>query len=169
LQIIAHRGNLYGPDAATENTEKAIEAALDAGFAVEIDVWASKNLTGIYYLGHDKPEREISIQKILYWTQKNFVYLHCKDLFTLTEYMGIISPPIGITPFFHDKDDAILLTNGCIWVHPNAIQDAMNNCWTGAAIAVVRGKPAYNALKRFYGVCTDYPAEFKKEMGNGNS
>jgi glycerophosphoryl diester phosphodiesterase len=50
-EILAHRGNLTGPAAATENTLPAIEACLSRGWGVEIDIRLDG--TGRFYISHD--------------------------------------------------------------------------------------------------------------------
>jgi len=49
--IIAHRGNLRGPNQATENTVRAYQESLNAGFGLEIDVRRSS--LGGFYISHD--------------------------------------------------------------------------------------------------------------------
>lgn len=49
--ILAHRGNLQGPDRRTENTVGAYCEALHSGFGLEIDV--RRNSDGDYYIAHD--------------------------------------------------------------------------------------------------------------------
>ena len=50
-EILAHRGNLTGPVAATENTLPAIEACLSRGWGVEIDI--RRDADGQFYVSHD--------------------------------------------------------------------------------------------------------------------
>lgn len=49
--ILAHRGDLRGPDRATENTVDAYSEALEAGFCLEIDV--RREPSGTFYISHD--------------------------------------------------------------------------------------------------------------------
>ena len=39
MEIIAHRGNLNGPQPENENNPEYINSALELGFSAEIDVW----------------------------------------------------------------------------------------------------------------------------------
>ena len=43
MKLIAHRGNLSGPDRERENTTDTIRKALEEGFDVELDVRLSKD------------------------------------------------------------------------------------------------------------------------------
>ena len=52
--FISHRGNLTGIGGEEwENHPDYIDAALAAGFDVEIDVWV---IEGTFWLGHDAPQ-----------------------------------------------------------------------------------------------------------------
>ena len=51
--LIAHRGNVDGPEPERENSYEHINNALNRGFDVEIDVWYHENN---WYLGHDEPK-----------------------------------------------------------------------------------------------------------------
>ena len=57
MKIIAHRGNLNGPDPETENTPNQILKAIDAGFEVEVDMWFHGQ--NRLMLGHDRPTTHI--------------------------------------------------------------------------------------------------------------
>lgn len=51
VRILAHRANIHGPSAATENSLAAIETALARGWGLEIDI--RRAATGEYYISHD--------------------------------------------------------------------------------------------------------------------
>jgi len=53
MKIIAHRGNLTGPNPLRENSIDYIEEAISEGFDVEIDLWVEDNQC---HLGHDGPQ-----------------------------------------------------------------------------------------------------------------
>ena len=52
VKIISHRAYTEGEDTTVENHPAAIQALLDSGFHVEIDVWY---IDEEYLLGHDSP------------------------------------------------------------------------------------------------------------------
>ena len=56
MRLIAHRGNITGPDPSRENHPDYIRQAIDLGYNVEIDVW---RIGGKFILGHDEPQYEI--------------------------------------------------------------------------------------------------------------
>ena len=57
MKVIAHGGNLNGPNANEENRPSYINNAIKSGYDVEIDVWYVDNK---WYLGHDDPRYHIS-------------------------------------------------------------------------------------------------------------
>ena len=69
--LIAHRGNINGPNIMDENKPSYIEDAIDQGYDVEIDVWL---LDGKYYLGHDEP----SYLVVLEFLFMKSIWIHCK-------------------------------------------------------------------------------------------
>ena len=62
MKLIAHRGNINGINSQRENTIDYIEEAIQLGYDVEIDLNLHK---GGFYLGHDKPEQEVSIYVVV--------------------------------------------------------------------------------------------------------
>jgi glycerophosphoryl diester phosphodiesterase len=53
MKLIAHRGNINGPNPLRENSIDYIEEAISEGFDVEIDLRVEDNQC---YLGHDDPQ-----------------------------------------------------------------------------------------------------------------
>lgn len=49
--VIAHRGNISGPDPEQENKPEYLQAALDKGYDVEVDVWGSYQ-DNVWWAGH---------------------------------------------------------------------------------------------------------------------
>ena len=76
MKLIAHRGNIQGPDPTTENKPEQIEACLDAGYDVEIDLWYDEE--GTLWLGHDQPQYQVT----WWWLagKSSNLWIHCKDL-----------------------------------------------------------------------------------------
>jgi len=70
--LIAHRGNIEGPNPKWENHPDYIQEALDAGYDVEIDLW--RKGYGPMRLGHDEPQYDLPYK--LAW--KPGMWLHCK-------------------------------------------------------------------------------------------
>ena len=51
MDILAHRGNLDGPNPAQENRRESVEAALRRGFGIETDL--RRSASGRFYVAHD--------------------------------------------------------------------------------------------------------------------
>jgi len=143
MRIIAHRGNLDGPRRDTENTPASIRQAIEHGFDVEIDVWY---LNGHYYLGHDYPETETSLNFLMQFAER--LWVHCKHLDSLLELKD------RLNCFYHDKDIYTLTSRGHIWgninspMHANVIQ-----------VMPERGGTLSTECA---GVCTDYPLRYAR-------
>ena len=83
MKLIAHKGNVNGPDSSKENTPAQIEWCIDNGYDVEIDVrYNSEN--DKFYLGHDDSQYEIN----WWWLagKTDHLWIHCKDITTLHLY-----------------------------------------------------------------------------------
>ena len=74
MKIIAHRGNLTGPNALTENSPDQINLCISKGYDVEIDVWYREEN---FYLGHDNPIFKIPFSYLL--ERKERLWIHCKN------------------------------------------------------------------------------------------
>lgn len=107
---IAHRGNYQGRDALKENTIDYIEAAIDAGYDVEIDVWYND---GKYFLGHDGPGEEIPLS----YLERSAVWTHAKNL---PGYVMLFRNP-NVHVFWHDKDEFTFTSKGIKWAYSGVI------------------------------------------------
>jgi hypothetical protein len=143
--IIAHRGNIDGPNPEKENHPDYILEAIKAGFDVEIDVWY---VNGKYYLGHDEPQYEVE-EKFLY---QGYYWQHAKNVEALVQLMSI-SRFEDINCFFHNIDDYTLTSNGWIWTFPGKL------IVDGSVAVMPERFPDWN-ISRAYGVCTDYPNKY---------
>jgi hypothetical protein len=141
MKIIAHRGNLHGPNRNTENKPETIEQAIRAGFDCEIDVWYIRDT---YYLGHDYPETPIPFAFLQDYS--HHLWIHCKHIDSLVMLKDTFNC------FYHDKDIYTLTSKGYIWgninspCHPLAVQ--------------VMPEKSGVLSHRCYGICTDYPFRY---------
>jgi hypothetical protein len=146
--LISHRGCLQGPDPSIENTPVAIEAAIDAGFDVEIDVW---NVGGNLFLGHDGPEIQTSMSYLCRIRDRSWV--HAKNIQAL--HLLKLS---GFHVFFHDKDDCTLTSNGILWTYPGRELTT----YSVAVLPERCGVEYLSQVRRCYGVCTDFVLNYKR-------
>ena len=147
MKLIAHKGNVNGPNPSTENTPQQIEWCIENGYDVEIDVRYSPEKDK-FYLGHDDLQHEIN----WWWLagkQKN-LWIHCKDLFTLHEFTARTS---GYNYFWHQRDDYTLTSKGQIWASP--AQD-----YNKDTVRVIEDP---EEVKEYdcYAICSDYVGKLK--------
>lgn len=142
MLLIAHRGNLSGPDPSKENEPEYLSKALSAGYDVEVDVWIRD---GQFWLGHDAPKAQTSLE----FLSGSGVWCHAKDVFALNALLDT-----GVHCFYHIDDPVTVTSMGFIWGFPGIYP-------TERSIAVLPEKFATtHSLSEFYGICTDYAEEY---------
>lgn len=156
--IIAHRGNLYGPDKTQENKLEYIEQAINLGFDAEIDLWYHP-YSDIMYLGHDKPENVVSLS----WLRehKSNLWIHCKCLDSL-DLMARLNENFNY--FWHETDKYTMTSHGIGWVYPG------NYPYRNSIIVMPESVSPFTYNKEHFskslGVCTDLPFEYKSKFEN---
>jgi len=143
MRIISHRGNLNGPNPATENREETIVAAFAEGFDCEIDVWKVGNEL---WLGHDGPDTETSMAFLA--SHCSSLWVHCKNI------AALIALKDQFNCFFHDRDTYTLTSKGYIWGN---IASPM----TRETICVMPEKSTMR-WDDYLTVCTDYPFKYRQ-------
>jgi hypothetical protein len=141
MKIIAHRGNLHGPNPTTENKPDTIQEAIRHGFDCEIDVWL---VNGVFYLGHDYPETPIPFSFLEFFSEH--LWIHCKHLDSLLRLKDTFNC------FYHDKDLYTLTSRGYVWGN-------INSPTNPRAIQVMPEKSGTFSSDCF-GICTDYPIRY---------
>jgi|APSaa5957512622_1039677.scaffolds.fasta_scaffold176461_2 glycerophosphoryl diester phosphodiesterase len=143
--IIAHRGNIAGPNPARENHPDYITEAVERGYHVEVDVWYTK--TGELFLGHDMPQYEVSPE---FLTNDKF-FCHAKNIDALN---FLVKREINC--FSHDKDPVVLTSQGKLWMFPGTKPpaDVSNAIFVMPEACSDDDKDWY--VKGCYGVCTDF-------------
>jgi hypothetical protein len=150
MKLIAHRGNLSGPNQETENTPEAIDNAISKGFDSEIDVWIFK---GKLFLGHDAPSIEIEENWIN--IRRQFLWVHCKN----TEALSYFTEN-GFNCFFHDVDAYTLTLHGYVWAYPG--MPASGKKCIAVMPEYVSDVMEYD-LSKYFGVCSDYVFELREK------
>jgi len=158
MKLIAHRGNIDGPNPSEENNPEYIEEAIENGFDVEVDIWFSSQ-TKKFFLGHDKPEYQIDV----FWLAKNInkLWIHCKNIEALYEFSANMS---GYNYFWHDTDKYTLTSKKYIWTYPGqpytpkSIMVMPESMMVFPTFATeLEDMKAYNC----YGICSDYVGKIK--------
>jgi hypothetical protein len=142
-KIIAHRGLLNGPDRMLENNPHHVMDTIYKGFDAEIDVWHKPD--GMF-LGHDEPYYKIDYHFLI----NKHLWIHCKNYEALVYLFGNSQ----FNLFFH-KEDIAVTTKGFLWTAPGLLLSPMS-------IAVMPELVKDWDIKMAYGICTDYPLEYKK-------
>ena len=146
MNIISHRGNLYGPNQITENSKSQVLAAIDKGFDVEIDLWKIEKKL---FLGHDKPQYDIDLNFLI--SNSNRLWIHCKNL---EAFVSLSNTKLNY--FWHEKDTVTLTSHSIPWCYPGT--------YIEGGITVLQDMLSFfeaTKLKSIKGVCTDYPVESK--------
>lgn len=138
MKLIAHRGNINGPNPEKENHPDYINTAIKSGYDVEIDVWFTKNK---WYLGHDALQYDI---KYNFLTKSNF-WLHAKNGDAFYELLKNHEHNV----FWHTNEDWVLTSKKYIWTYPQ--KTLFEN-----SVCVLPELGFCGDLKKCYAICTDY-------------
>lgn len=143
---IAHRGNVFGPNPAEENSPEYIDKAIELGYNVEIDLRVCDNQL---YLGHDEAQYKIDLDWL--HSRKLHIWIHCKDLSAL-DFMTNLGGNYNY--FWHENDTVTLTSKKYIWAFPGK-QPIKNS------IAVM--PEIYNDdVSCCFGLCSDYVSKYKE-------
>lgn len=146
MLIIAHRGLLDGPSQILENTPEQIDYAIKLGFSVEVDLHV---IDRKYFLGHDKPQYEIDLNWLL--DREEELWVHCKNIEALLRMKKTF------LNFFWHENDTVTLTSRCfIWAYPGK-QPIKNSI---AVLPELNDDP----IDGCFGICTDYPIRYQKQI-----
>jgi 3-deoxy-D-manno-octulosonate 8-phosphate phosphatase (KDO 8-P phosphatase) len=152
MRLIAHRGNVYGPNPLMENRIDYLNRALDSGFDVEVDV---QLIDGKLYLGHDSPQEEVS-EDFLKGTR---VWVHSKT----SETFKKLSKIPEIHTFFQSQDSVSLTSKGYFWNHSS------NTKLTDRKDILVNLSNSADLVdNRIYAICSDYVNSFKYPNSNNH-
>ena len=152
MLLIAHRGNISGPNPKRENTPEYIEEAISKGFNVEIDV-RYENYKML--LGHDDGETEITLEWLEKHAQK--LWIHCKNL----EALRFLHPRnlfdlYKFNYFWHQEDDFTLTSRNIIWTYP---QKEVTDKSVIVCQTVQECEDYINS--NAYGMCSDYVGTYR--------
>lgn len=162
--LIAHRGNIYGPNPARENSPDYIDEALDKGYDVEIDLRYNTEIDKNHYLylGHDTEQYPIDANWLL--ERASSLWVHCKNMLALT-YMNSAWINSGLTHkppmnyFWHQEDDYTITSDGYIWAYPGKKMPVR------ASTVMVMPEPFWSVREMIdmdpFAICTDYCRNYR--------
>ena len=133
--LISHRGNINGRNPNLENGQRYCQAAIDAGYNVEIDVHF---YDGILWTGHDRPQYRVDDDFLL----QEEVWCHAKDIMALRRLLELETHC-----FFHQNDPVTLTSKGYMWTYPTQPLTEKSIC--------VKPEIQLIALKHSAGICSD--------------
>ena len=146
MKLIAHRGNLEGPNPDKENHPDYITTALKSEHDVEVDVWYKNKK---WYLGHDNPTYQV---KYDFLAERKF-WLHAKN----GDAFHLLLQDFTLNIFWHTNEDWVLTSKRYIWTYPTKQLYPESVCvmpelgWMGD-------------LTKCHAVCTDFVKEFPEQF-----
>jgi len=143
MTLIAHRGNLTGPNPDRENSPDYIDEAIAQRFSVEVDLW---KIDDELYLGHDDTQYKVSLEWIK--QRQEHLWIHCKNSWALDSMLKN-----NLHCFWHDTDDYTMTSKNYVWTYPGKpIVGYMSICVLPERhINIFTDK-----LPQCFGVCSDY-------------
>lgn len=148
MNLIAHRGNINGPNKERENCPDYIDEAIKQNYSVEIDL---RSFGETLSLGHDEGQYEIDGDFLM--KRKGHLWIHCKDP---QSFSYCLSKKLHC--FYHDKDDYTLTNFGYVWAYPG--QEIVNNLTV--LVMPERHWSIKETVSRFpFGICSDIVGEIR--------
>lgn len=148
MRIIAHRGNLNGPNPSEENKIEYLQTALNKGFDVEVDVW---KIGQDLMLGHDAPTYPVDRSFLC----NKRVWTHAKNI----EAFCFLTMFKDVNVFYQTEEDVALTSRGFFWAHSKT-----NLIHTKAIRTCLEYDFRLTSDTTSYGICTDYSEFFYKNM-----
>lgn len=156
--VIAHRGNLNGPNPELENSPDYLRKAVyEHDCLVEYDLWVDND--DQFWLGHDKPQYKTDWKFIR--EMDEWAYVHCKNHQALSTLLA----DLKYGQFFYHENDPFTLIYGhrWIWAYPSLTNGYDER--TIMAMPEMVGIENRTQLKGpILGVCTDYPIRWKESL-----
>jgi hypothetical protein len=135
---------------------------LDKGFDVEVDIWIIDNQI---CLSHDDPtymdNRNIVDLKDIYELSDN-LWVHCKNREALEFFSNK-----SFHYFWHERDCYTLTSRGIGMVLVGQYPYPKSVIVLPESISLYYPPYGYEYIKNSYGICTDYPLKYQKELGIG--
>lgn len=154
MYLIAHRGNITGPNRGAENSPSLISSVLETtDYDCQIDL---RIINGKLFLGHDSADYKVGLDFLLF--HKERLWIHCKNLDALTFFRTKVHEQ-GLNYFWHDKDQCTITSRGFLWFYPSKkVYPA------GINLLPELNGIEFSRLERTEGVCSDYIGVYKNEQ-----
>lgn len=147
MKLIAHRGNIDGPNPIQENNPEYIDFTLEIGYDVEVDLRCENHK---FYLGHDKSQYQVPMTWLV--KRKDNIWIHCKDFKSLDV---LSNSPVDFNYFWHQEDDFTLTSKNYIWTYPG------KEYISKSIIVMPEWKIPVDTISKIshqecFGICSDY-------------
>lgn len=155
MRVIAHRGNLDGPNKLQENTIKSAFECLYRDLDIELDIHVKNNNL---YLDHDgiidntTPFITLSDFYNLFKSYQNNLWIHCKNLEAIIFCQANL-PQYNY--FGHSNDEFVLTSKGYIFTRPN-VSAGKNVVCVMPELCNLK----LEEVKKYEFVLTDYPLHY---------
>lgn len=151
MKFISHRGNISNKNISSENNPDQIEYCIKNLYDVEIDI---RHINGLWFLGHDEPQYQISIQWLTKLAAK--LWIHCKNIEALDE----LSKYDLFNCFWHNTDDYTLTSKNIIWAYPGKTLTSRTVCVLPETV----NSFSIENLKLCYGICSDSIDYYRRNL-----
>ena len=152
MLLIAHRGNINGPNPLRENHPDYILSTIEKGYNVEVDLWYLENT---WVLGHDEPEYEVSDNMLGTFKFRFACWYHTKNLEALDKLCSGERYK-NWQYFWHENDEHTLTSNNKIWTFPEK-RVTINSI----IVCHTKEETKRMSKKDIYGICSDYVGDIK--------
>ena len=149
--LIAHRGNIDGPNPELENNPFYIDKAIEQGYNVEIDIRGSFYTK--FYLGHDEAQYIVSPSWI--FERASHLWIHAKDIQALH---SLTQQASNFNVFWHQDDFYTMTTKGFIWTYPGHTLTPQSICVMPEKF---EGLYSQHEINNCAGVCSDFIGKYK--------
>lgn len=149
--IISHRGNFAGPEPAVENHPSRIDAAIEEGFHVEVDLRCEGDQL---WFGHD--EAQYAIDPSWIQERRDRLFLHLKD-FAAFKHVAQHAPDRQFICHSADPYTAVWGAEGyLLWLHDLSLVPDERTLVPLLSMEQLHGYPYRHVVA---GICTDWPRE----------
>ena len=149
--LIAHRGNIDGPNPELENNPFYIDKAIEQGYNVEIYIRGSFYTK--FYLGHDEAQYIVSPSWI--FERASHLWIHAKDIQALH---SLTQQASNFNVFWHQDDFYTMTTKGFIWTYPGHTLTPQSICVMPEKF---EGLYSQHEINNCAGVCSDFIGKYK--------
>lgn len=141
--LIAHRGNVFGPRPEMENRPEHLQRALDMGFSIEVDIRLGTD--GQLWAGHDAPLWPINPT----FGSPERVYWHCKNTDTFLSFRSCCPPRSNY--FLQENDGLAVTSQDEFWLHSSQSE---RPCYPGMIRTILGYRP--EAATQGGRLCSDF-------------